>query len=283
MSPMDLAEYRRTSRDTWARLAGGWESAMKWLWDVSRPVGEGMVAMLDPQPGQTILELAAGTGETGFAAAARIGPDGKLITSDFAFEMIEAARRRADQLGLSNVEFRVMDAEQMDLRDDSVDGVLCRWGYMLMADPAAALGETRRVLRKGGRLSLSVWGDPVRNPWAVIGGSALIAHGHMSRPEPGDPGIFAMAERDRIESLLSGAGFGLAQIEEIHIEWHFDDYDGYWRFLSEFVGAVARILDGLGEDERAVVRATVERSAMPFRQDDGSYAMPGLCLNAVAS
>ena len=46
-----------------------------------------------------------------------------------------------------------MDAEKMDLEDDSVDGVICRWGYMLMADPAAALAETRRVLRDGGRLS----------------------------------------------------------------------------------------------------------------------------------
>jgi ubiquinone/menaquinone biosynthesis C-methylase UbiE len=150
---VDLDEYRRASHDTWQRMAMGWERELDWVWSASRPVGEGMVAMLDPQPGQTLLELAAGTGETGFAAAAMVGDSGKLISSDFAFEMVEAARRRAAQLGLNNVEFRVMDAEHMDLEDDSVDGVLCRWGFMLMADPVAALRETRRVLRDGGRVA----------------------------------------------------------------------------------------------------------------------------------
>jgi ubiquinone/menaquinone biosynthesis C-methylase UbiE len=71
--------------------------------------------------------------------------------------MVAAARRESERLGLANVEHREMDAERMDLDDDSVDGVLCRWGYMLMSDPATALAETRRVLRDGGRLSLSVW------------------------------------------------------------------------------------------------------------------------------
>jgi len=68
--------------------------------------------------------------------------------------MVAAARCESHRLGLANVEHREMDAERMDLEDDSVDGVLCRWGYMLMADPATALAETRRVLRAGGRLSL---------------------------------------------------------------------------------------------------------------------------------
>ena len=108
---------------------------------------EEMLKALGPEPGQTILELAAGTGETGFAAARAIGPDGRLISTDFAPEMVAAARRASERLGLANVEHREMDAERMDLDDDSVDGVLCRWGYMLMADPATALAETRRVLR----------------------------------------------------------------------------------------------------------------------------------------
>ena len=71
--------------------------------------------------------------------------------------MVAAARRESERLGLANVEHREMDAERMDLDDDSVDGVLCRSGYMLMADPARALAETRRVLRDGGRLAQSVW------------------------------------------------------------------------------------------------------------------------------
>ena len=83
--------------------------------------------------------------------------------------MVDAARRRGAELGLENVDYRVLDAERMDLPDASVDGVLCRYGYMLMADPAAALAETRRVLKPGGRLSFAVVGAPEQQP--VGGGS----------------------------------------------------------------------------------------------------------------
>src|SRR5262245_22716805 len=201
-------------------MASGWERQLEWIWDVSRPIGEGLVAMLDPQPRQTLLELAAGTGETGFAAAALVGDEGKLICSDFSFKMVEAARRRAAQLGLANIDFRVMDAEHMDLEDDAVDGVLCRWGFMLMADRVAALAETRRVLRAGGRVAFSVWGGPERNPWAVITRRALTEHGHLSQPEPNAPGIFAMADPEHIRDLVTAAGFSEPRIEEVTLAWH---------------------------------------------------------------
>ena len=91
--------------------------------------------------------------------------------------MVEAARRNGEARGLGNVEYRVLDAERMDLDDDSVDGVLSPWGYMLMADPAAALSETRRVLRDGGTLAFAVWQTPDRNPWAAVPGMTLVQRG----------------------------------------------------------------------------------------------------------
>jgi ubiquinone/menaquinone biosynthesis C-methylase UbiE len=172
---MDIAEYRTLSHDIWEKMAAGWDDWNTTVVDASRPVTEQMVAALAPRPAETILELAGGAGVSGFAAAALLQGEGRLIMTDFAENMVEAQRRRGAELGFDNVEYRVMDAEHMDLDDDSVDGVLCRWGYMLMADPVAALRETRRVLRDGGRLSFSVWGAPADNPfenfdrvWAYI-------------------------------------------------------------------------------------------------------------------
>ncbi|HVM35485.1 MAG TPA: class I SAM-dependent methyltransferase [Actinomycetota bacterium] len=79
--------------------------------------------------------------------------------------MLDAARRRGAELGVTNVGYQVLDAERIELDDDSVDGVLCRLGYMLMGDAATALAETRRVLRPGGRVTLALLGrrNPIRS------------------------------------------------------------------------------------------------------------------------
>ena len=105
------------------------------LEDVSAPVRQWLLTELAPRPGDTVLELAAGVGDTGFEAAAIVGERGRLLSTDFSPAMVEAARRRGNELGVENVEYRVMDAERIELDADSVDGVLCRFGYMLMADP----------------------------------------------------------------------------------------------------------------------------------------------------
>ncbi len=128
-----------------------------------------MLDAVSLQPGERVLELAAGLGETGMLAAERVAPMGGVIVSDQADAMLDGARARALQLGLSNIEFQVLGAEWIDLPLASVDAVLCRWGYMLIADPSAALAETRRVLRPGGRLALAGVG---LRPAQPVGASA---------------------------------------------------------------------------------------------------------------
>src|SRR4051812_43636658 len=203
MSESLLDNYRQQSLETWETLAQVWAREREFLWEVSGVVGTWLVDHLELKPGDTVLELAAGTGETGYAAARAVGEQGKVISTDFSAQMVEVARSGGEEQGLTNLEYRVMDAEHMGLDDDSVDGVMCRWGYMLMADPEAALRETRRVLRPGGRLTFSVWGPADRNPWALHVALLLVERGLMAPPEPGMPGIFALADPDRIRSVVT--------------------------------------------------------------------------------
>ena len=174
-------------------IAPGWERRRAQVEEVAAPMREWMLRELRPAPGDTLLELAAGVGDTGFEAAALAGEGSRLITTDFSPAMLAAARRRGAELGVENVDYRVMDAERIELADESVDGVLCRFGYMLMPDPSAALAETRRVLREGGRLTLAVWGALERNPMFAIAAVSLLQRGHIEPPPPEAPGPFSMA------------------------------------------------------------------------------------------
>ena len=238
--------------------------------------------LLAPSPGQTILDLAAGTGVVGFAAAVLVGPNGRVIVSDFSEAMVEAARRHASKLGLENVECRVLDAEQLDLPDDAVDGVLCRWGYMLMPDPGAAFAETRRVLRRGGRLSCAVFGAPEQNPWAGLPSQVLQERGHMPPPDSGAPGILALAGHDRLRRLITGAGFSDPQLEEVAFTWRFSDMDGYWKFLTDAAGAIALVLGRLDDGERERLRDEVAERAQSFAGPDG-IELPAMSVVASAS
>jgi SAM-dependent methyltransferase len=205
-----------------------------------------------------------------------------LISTDFAPEMVELARRRGSELGLENVDYRMMDAESIELDSGSVDGVLCQSGYMLMADPAAALAETRRVLRPGGRLALSVWGTPERNPWAAIGGMILIQRGHMPPPAPGAPGIFSMASEERTRELLEGAGFASVRMEEVPIRFPFGNLDDYETWVREVAGSFAVVVRGLPSGEREALKAQLKEAFAPFVAD-GGYELPGVALCAVGS
>ena len=137
---MEATDFKRASQAVWEAMAPGWDHRHAYFEERARPVAERMLEHLAPAGGDTIVELAAGTGVVGFAAAALVGSSGRVIVSDFSEAMVEAAQRHARKLGLANVECRVLDAERLDLPDGAAGGVLCRWGYMLMGDPGCCTG-----------------------------------------------------------------------------------------------------------------------------------------------
>jgi SAM-dependent methyltransferase len=263
-------------------MAPGWDDRHAYFEEVTRPVTERMLESLAPVPGQTILDLAAGGGVVGFAAAALVGRTGRVIVSDFSEAMVEAAKRHAAALGLTNVECLVLDVERLALPGETVDGVLCRWGYMLMADPGSALAETRRVLRPSGRLSCAVFAGPEQNPWAALPSRILQERGHMPPPESGAPGILALADRDRLRRLFDVAGFSGLEIQDVAFTWRFTDVDEYWEFLTSAAGAIAMVLARLDEDERTRVRDQISERVLAFAHA-GPIELPGVSIVASAS
>jgi SAM-dependent methyltransferase len=265
------------------RLAPTWEKRRAEVEEVAAPVREWMLRELSPGEGDMVLELAAGVGDTGFEAAALVGRSGRLISSDLSPAMLDAARRRGAELGLENVDYRVIDAQRIELGDDSVDGVLCRFGYMLMPHPETALAETRRVLRPGGRLALAVWGALERNPLFAIAGISLTQRGRIPPPPPPPaPGPFSMAEPARVEALLRAASFAEVRTEELTGSSKVADVDEYLSLIADTAGPIALALQDLAEDDRAVIRSDVEDSLGRFAVDYG-YELPCVALCAAAN
>jgi len=279
---MNVTEFKRASQAVWEAMAQGWDDRHAYFEERAGPVTERMIERLAPIPGQTILDLAAGTGLVGLAAAELVGSDGRVIVSDFSQAMVESAKRRAARLGLVNVECCVLDAERLDLPDQAVDGVLCRWGYMLMADPETALRETRRVLRSDGRLSCSVFAGPEQNPWVALPSHVLHERGHMPSTQAGTPGILALADPNRLRHLIVQAGFSELQIEEVAFTWRFRDAGDYWDFLTGAAGAIAAVIDRLEKEEQVVVREQIAERLQPF-YSGGEIELPAVSLVAWAA
>jgi SAM-dependent methyltransferase len=279
---VDPDEQRRVRLENWAEMAPGWERVREAREKTAAPVTRWLVGELAAEPGQAILELAAGQGDVGFEVAQLLGESGCLISSDFSPAMLEIAERRSRELGLENVEHRIVDAEAIELEDDSVDGVLCRWGYMLMPDPQKALAETRRVLRPGGRLAFSVWGSGDRNPWISAAGRILVAHGYMPPPEPGEPGMFVLGDERKLRDLVSGAGFTETRIEEVPVTNDYPSVEEYVRRSTEMGGMFSRAWAEAPEEERERMTDELRDAFAPYAFD-GRYELPGVALCAVGS
>src|SRR4029079_1064304 len=216
------------------------------------PVATWMVEALRPQPGDTLLELAAGPGDTGFLAAELVRPGGTLICSDFVPEMLNVAQERAKALGLRNVRFKQIDAEtSIDVEAASIDGVLCRWGYMLMADPATALTQTRRVLRPGGRLVLAAWTGPDDNLWSAIPMRELVRRGLEERPDPDAPGQFAWADQGVIAERLQQAGFVDFELAAGDFPVSYTALDDWWPSTQDLSMRFAGATSGMDAGTRA--------------------------------
>jgi SAM-dependent methyltransferase len=279
---MDAEAYRADSRERWEEAAKGWGEHREEMQRDAMEVSRWMLDAARLQPGHTVLELAAGPGDTGLMAAELVAPGGKAIITDGAEAMVELAKARAKEVGATNVEIRPMEVEWIDLDAASVDAVLSRWGYMLLADPEAALRETRRVLRPGGRLALAVWDAPDRNPWLSVTGREAVRAG-LWEVDPDQPGPFTLADRDRLEDLLGSAGFGDVEIDALDLTFEADSVDVWWDHTLRTSTWLTDALARLSPAEHYAFREAFDAAYAPWTDDRGAVRLPGRTLVASAS
>jgi SAM-dependent methyltransferase len=278
----DVTEQREQMLDGWDEAAKGWGRQADRVQEAAQPISDWMIAHARLEAGDRVLELAAGPGDTGFMAARAIGPSGTLICSDAAAGMLEVARERAEEQGITNVEFKQLQLEWVDLPTASVDVVLCRWGVMLTVDPSAALRECRRVLKPGGRLSMAVWDLPEKNPWTIIMQRTLVELGHVEPPAAGGPGMFALAAPGLLHGMLEDAGFFDIEIEAVAILRRYSNVLDWIGESRDLMRQFSGIWGELSDEQRQQLRDALASAGSEFTAADGTIAVPGSSLAAVA-
>jgi SAM-dependent methyltransferase len=271
----DDQRFRADSHEGWEAAARGWREQADW-WDRdTRPVSEWLVAALAPQPGARALELAAGPGDVGLLLAERLRPGGRALLTDGAEAMVAAITARAAARGLTDVvTARTMDAEALDVPDASLDAVACRWGYMLLADPDAALRETRRVLAPGGRVALAAWDGPQANPWLSAAALELRERGLVTAPDPAEPGPFSWRDRAAIGARLEAAGFTGVVLDTVAFAYRHPDFDTMWTRAIDLGQTLARTLAAADRATADAIKAGVRERLAPYVGADGGVTLP---------
>lgn len=271
-----MTDTRTEQIEAWRAVAPGWNRRRALFWKATRSLSERMIELLELVPGERVIDVAAGPGDTGFLAAELIGGEGRLLSTDAAPEMVDAARARAAELGLRNVDFAVNDAAELTMASDSFDAAICRFGVMLVPDCSRAVAEVARVVRAGGRAVYVVWAEDARNPWMTAPGRAALALGYGDTPDPDAPGPFRLAAPGALRALAVKAGLTQIHEEEVAITWRVESLDQWWECSLDLSRNLQSLVSRLDETEIAEVRDRAKELLAEFVDGDGSVHVPGV-------
>jgi SAM-dependent methyltransferase len=267
-------EIRGSQRAIWAGLSRSWEAWDRVIMAQLRPVGAAMIERLGIAADQRHLDVAAGTGEPGLSIA-RLAPEGHVVLTDLATEMLAVARRRAGSQGVASVETAVCSADELPFEDAVFDSVSVRFGYMFFPDPGAATAEFARVLKPGGRICSSVWVEPEQNPWTTLLMRAIGTEVAPAPPDPDAPSMFRFAAPGRISAVYEAAGLHDVVEWDVGVELETSSPAEYWQMMSEHVSLAVAALRQVDDEARERIRSTVLAEASAYEQD-GAVRLPGL-------
>jgi ubiquinone/menaquinone biosynthesis C-methylase UbiE len=252
----EIAERRNRGREQRSAMHG--------------PATQTMLDLAGIGTGSRVLDVAAGTGDQTLMAAQRVGPSGYVLATDISASMMKLAADTAREEGLTNVETRVMDAENIDLEVDSFDAVICQLGLFLFSNPVKVLRAMRRVVRPGGKVAVLVFSTAEKNPYQSI--TLAVAHRFGSTPLP----LFSLGETNMLENAFKESGFIDVAVQAVNFGRHYPSSAEMMRRLKETAflrGAVEK----LAEAEREQAWVEIERQLTQYEGPNG-VDIPGESL-----
>ncbi|HET6830183.1 MAG TPA: class I SAM-dependent methyltransferase [Solirubrobacterales bacterium] len=241
------------------------------------PFSQEAYRICEPAPGERVLDIGCGLGETTIQLGELVGPDGEVVGIDAGERFIELARSEAPERGATNVSYEVGDVQVADL-GDGFDLAFSRFGTMFCTNPVAALRNVRESLVPGGRLCMIVWRRKLDNEWLHRG--ELVAEQHLERPEETDeptcgPGPFSMANADTTTDVLKHAGYERISAHRYDRDYRLgDDLDQAIEPVMAIgpAGELIRLAKDDAERMRETLEAELREAYADCVRDDGVYA-----------
>lgn len=285
MTQTDPVTIKQQQKKEWGEAAEGWRKNHERLQEVTAPVTRRMLDLAGVAPGHRVLDIACGSGIPAIPAAQAVGAAGFVLATDQAPEMVEVARDNAKQAGVTNIEFRLLDGEELNVEQNSFDAVTCRWGIMFMPEPILCLKQAYDALKPNGRIAVAVWGPPERCPFVAL--PIMIARKYYTGPPLPAPtapgGVFSFADKSRLQFVVEQAGFRDIHIDEMDIPISvFDSGEEFLEYCKEFIAPFRRILDGMpAETVEKIGQEIIE--AAPQGNPDGKVSLNGNPILASAT
>jgi ubiquinone/menaquinone biosynthesis C-methylase UbiE len=253
---LQLEQIREQQKQTWNKFSSGWKKwddfTMNWL----RPMGTEIISSLNLNDTDTVLDIAAGTGEPGLTIAT-IVKNGKVVITDLAADMLAVARENAQKKGIKNYETITCDASELPFEDNSFDAISCRLGFMFFPDMLMAAKEMVRVLKPGGKIATSVWGIPDRNVWITATMGTINKNILVPAPPPGSPGMFRCATPGFLAGLFREAGLKNITEKEIGGKMECGDNNTYWNFMNEVAAPVVAAMSKADDEMKEKIKKEV--------------------------
>ena len=261
--------YKSTTREQWQTAAEAWHRWHPTLNTWLGPATNLMLDMAQVEEGHRILDVAAGAGEQSINAAVRVGPNGHVLATDLAPKILEFALELAEQKGLSNIEVKEMDGEDLTVPDNSFDVVISRVGLIFFPDQKKALKEMMRVLKPGGYIAAIVYSTVDKNKFFSTPVSIIRRRAQLPPPLEGQPGPFSLGAEGVLDNAFKNAGFIKVNSKIVDAPLQMPTTKDCVRFEYESFAALHQMLGGLSEEEKAAAWQEIEDELSKFENENG--------------